>query len=145
MKFIFIFILIFLNCAVVNAKDRTHSLSCSIGRVILAADSRNSIDLGNGNGSFFLISVINEEYTRVAKMDENDRVSFFWAIIFRIELDSGYSLEVLELIKKDCGPQFKRRLETFLKKSKALGIDDLHQKTANSFLSDLNKLSGISR
>jgi hypothetical protein len=131
-------LLIALNCAPASEADLMSEVSCSIGRVILAADRRDSLSLGDGGGSLLLMKTIREEYSRLARKGKDAKVSFFWAIMLRIELDGGFKLEVVEMIAKDCGPSFKGRLEAFLKKSLEISIDGSQQRIAKSFLAGLN-------
>jgi hypothetical protein len=84
-------------------------LERSIGRVLLASDAYPL-------GRLKVSEAIDREYKTVRRLPVEQRVRFFWTVLMNVPLDAGYSLDLVELIARDCGREFEQEITAFLKR-----------------------------
>ena len=84
-------------------------LERSIGRVLLVSDEYP-------NGRLKVAEAIDREYNTVRRLPVDQRVRFFWAVLMNVRLDAGYSVDLVELIARDCDREFEQEITAFLKR-----------------------------
>ena len=84
-------------------------LEKSVGRVILESDRYPA-------GGAPVSDAIEREYRAVQALPTSQRVRFFWSVLMNVRVDAGYSVDLVELIARDCPLEFDRELKAFLER-----------------------------
>ena len=111
----------------------TATLERSVGRLILENDRSPYGGLG-------ISEAVDREYNNVKGLPVQQRVRFFWSVLMNIRPDAGYSVDLLELIARDCPAEFERELRMFLKRDWSLGPPQPQADIARRTLTSLQLL-----
>ena len=113
------------------------SVESSIGRVIMESDKYP-------HGSHFVSDAIDREYVTVRDLPVTERVQFFWSILMNVKLDASYSVELAELIARDCPNEFEQELTAFIEGEGNLPPPEPQTARAKGMLLSLQHLRGRS-
>ena len=96
------------------AAQSTATLERSVGRLILENDRYPY-------GGLLIAKSVDREYNNIRRLPVQQRVRFFWSVLMNIRPDAGYSVDLHELIARDCPAEFEREIEMFLKRDWSAG------------------------
>ena len=129
------------GCAAASSGEAT-VVQNSIGKLLLSHDEKYSYqnDL-NPFGSAVIFDEFIEVYNKNIKgLKKEERLKFFWSAMWHLDFDGHYMFQFQKLILDDCGEEFIKKLEDYIKKETELQRNKTRLYLSEKVLAGLNSI-----